>query len=228
MVELQDTVAVPEFVILLGVIGAQPRLAGTVSARITVPAKPLTAETVMVEIADPPDGLALGEVAEMMKSVTATTTVAELVRVPLVPFMVTVYVPLVVEFTVKVDVAVPPLVKVMLVALRIALGPGGETVVERLTVPVKPFTLETVMVEGPEDPALTDRLVGLGARLKLAGPSGMSLVNLTLTGAKVPSLYSRSSVALDPVGLMLVTWLSDAVFNHMMVAFQDPPEGSRM
>ncbi len=205
MVELQDTVAVPEFVILLGVIGAQPRLAGTVSARVTVPAKPLTAETVMVEIADPPAWLALGEVAEMTKSVTATTTVAELVRVPLVPFMVTVYVPMVVEFTVKVDVAVPPLVKVMLVALRIALGPGGETVVERLTVPVKPFTLETVMVEGPEDPALMDRLVGLGARPKLAGSSGMSLVNLTWTGAEVPSAYSRSSVALDPVGLMLVT-----------------------
>jgi len=54
MVELQDTVAVPALVTLVGVIAPQVRFAGTVSVRATVPVNPLTAVTVMVEVADVP------------------------------------------------------------------------------------------------------------------------------------------------------------------------------
>jgi len=50
-----------------------------------------------------------------------------------------VYVPVVVEFAVSVDVPVPPLVRVMLEGLRDAVRPEGEMFVERETVPVKPF-----------------------------------------------------------------------------------------
>jgi hypothetical protein len=53
-VELQDRVAVPELVTLVGVIAPQVKLAGTVSVRATVPVKPLTAVTVIVEVADVP------------------------------------------------------------------------------------------------------------------------------------------------------------------------------
>ena len=52
IVELHDTVAVPEPVTLVGEIAPQVRLAGTVSVRLTIPVKPLTAVTVMVEVAD--------------------------------------------------------------------------------------------------------------------------------------------------------------------------------
>ena len=74
---------------LVGVIAPQVRLAGTVSVRETVPVKPLTAATVMVEVAEVPTVTAAGEVAEMVKSVTVNVAVAECVRVPLVPVIVT-------------------------------------------------------------------------------------------------------------------------------------------
>jgi len=64
-----------------------------------------------------------------------------------------VYVPLVVELAVSVDVPVPPLVRVMLEGLRDALRPEGETFADRETVPVKPLRLVKVMVETAEEPA---------------------------------------------------------------------------
>jgi hypothetical protein len=76
IVELQDTVAVPEFVTLVGVIAPQVRLAGTVSVRLTVPVNPLRAATVMVEVAEVPTVTAAGDVAVMVKSVTVKVTVA--------------------------------------------------------------------------------------------------------------------------------------------------------
>ena len=51
-VALQETVAVPEPVTVPGVIAAHVRPAGTVSVRVTTPAKPLTAVIVIVETAD--------------------------------------------------------------------------------------------------------------------------------------------------------------------------------
>lgn len=88
MVELHETVAVPEFVRLVGLIAPQVRLAGTVSVRLTVPVKPLTAVTVIVEVADTPALTAAGEVAAMLKSLTVKVAVVECDSVPLVPVMV--------------------------------------------------------------------------------------------------------------------------------------------
>ena len=61
--------------------------------------------------------------------------------------------PLVVEVTVRVEVPVPPLVKLTLVGLRDAVRPEGETVAESETVPVKLYRLFTVTVKVPEEPA---------------------------------------------------------------------------
>ena len=77
MVELQETVAVPEPVTLVGVIAPQVRLAGTVSVRLTTPAKPLIAVTVMVEVAETPALTAAGLDAAIVKSVTMNVAVAE-------------------------------------------------------------------------------------------------------------------------------------------------------
>jgi hypothetical protein len=88
MVELHATVAVPEFVTLVGAIAPQVRLAGTVSVSTTVPVNPLIAAIVMVEVADVPTVTAAGEVAEMEKSVTVKVAVVEWLRVPLVPVIV--------------------------------------------------------------------------------------------------------------------------------------------
>jgi hypothetical protein len=87
-VELQDTVAVPELVTLVGEIAPHVRFAGTVSVSETTPVKPLSAETVIVEVAETPTLTAAGEVAEMLKSVTVNVAVVEWVRVPLVPVIV--------------------------------------------------------------------------------------------------------------------------------------------
>jgi len=51
-VALQETVAVPEPVTVLGVIAPQVRPAGTVSVSVTTPEKPLTAVIVIVDTAD--------------------------------------------------------------------------------------------------------------------------------------------------------------------------------
>ncbi len=52
LVELHETVAVPEPVTLVGVMAPQVNPAGGVSVRETVPANPPREVTVMVEVAD--------------------------------------------------------------------------------------------------------------------------------------------------------------------------------
>ena len=52
VVELQDTVAVPDPVTLVGVIAPHVSPVAGVSVRETTPANPLRAVTVMVEVAD--------------------------------------------------------------------------------------------------------------------------------------------------------------------------------
>ena len=49
---MHETVAVPEPVTVPGVIAPHVRPAGTVSVRVTTPAKPLTAAIVIVDTAD--------------------------------------------------------------------------------------------------------------------------------------------------------------------------------
>jgi hypothetical protein len=77
IVELQDTVAVPELTTLVGEIAPQVRLAGTVSVRLTVPVNPFSAAIVIVEVAETPAFTAAGEVAVTVKSVTVKMAVVE-------------------------------------------------------------------------------------------------------------------------------------------------------
>ena len=74
---------------MFGLITPQLRPTGAVSLKLTVPVKPFTAAIVIVEVADTPALTAAGEVAVTVKSVTANVAVAERVRVPLVPVIVT-------------------------------------------------------------------------------------------------------------------------------------------
>jgi len=79
---------VPELVILAGVMAAQVRFAGILSVKATVPVKPLTAATVMVDVAETPTSTAAGEVALMVKSLIVNVAVVECDKGPLVPVMV--------------------------------------------------------------------------------------------------------------------------------------------
>ena len=77
-------------VTLPGVIAPQVRLAGTVSVRVIVPVNPLSAVTVIVDVADVPTVTAAGDVAAMLKSRTMNVAVVGCERAPLVPVMVSV------------------------------------------------------------------------------------------------------------------------------------------
>ncbi len=68
----------------------QLKLAGTVSVSETTPANPLTAVTVIVEVADTPAFTAAGEDAAIVKSRTVKVAVVECDNVPLVPVIVSV------------------------------------------------------------------------------------------------------------------------------------------
>ena len=62
------------------------------------------------------------------------------------------------------------LVRATLVGDRVHVRPvDGETTSDRATVPVKPLTAETVIVEVPGEPWTTETVVGLAATVKSAG-----------------------------------------------------------
>lgn len=151
IVELQASVAVPEPVTLLGVMAPQVRLAGTVSVRLTAPAKPLTAVTVIVEVIEVltvPEG----EVAAIVKSTKLNVAVEECViaGVALVPVIDSVKVPAAAEL--QETVALPePVTLEGVIALHVR--PAG-TVSVSVTVPLNPFEAVTVIVEEADAPAL--------------------------------------------------------------------------
>ena len=73
---------------LVGEIAPQVRPDGTVSVRLTVPAKPLRAVIVIVEVAEVLIRTAAGDEAAIVKSVTVKVAVAVCTSVPLVPVTV--------------------------------------------------------------------------------------------------------------------------------------------
>lgn len=88
IVALQETVAVPDPVRLVGLIAPQTRPEGTFSVSDTVPAKWFSEVTVMVEVADTPTLTAAGEEAVVVKSRNWNRAVAVRTREALVPVKV--------------------------------------------------------------------------------------------------------------------------------------------
>jgi hypothetical protein len=158
--ELQGNVAVAVNggrVTLAGAIAPQARPAGTVSVNATVPANPFRPVTVIVEAADWPAFTAAGEVAVMVKSGGAPkvkVAVAVWTRVPLVPVIVTAKLPTVVLLQDRVAVAGNGGITLNGV-IAPQVRPTG-TVSVRATVPAKPFSAVTVIVDVAEEPAGTD------------------------------------------------------------------------
>ena len=85
---LQETVATPEPVTVPGLIAPQVKPEGTVSVSVTIPANPLSALIVIVEVDDWPALIGAGEDEDMMKSWNRKIAVAVWTREPLVPVMV--------------------------------------------------------------------------------------------------------------------------------------------
>ena len=61
---------------------------------------------------------------------------------------------------------VPEAPSTTLVGVKVHVRPAGETAEVRLTVPAKPLTLATVIVDVPDAPATMVTLVGLAVTVK--------------------------------------------------------------
>jgi hypothetical protein len=161
VVELHESVAVPEPLTLAGVIGPQVSPAGTVSVSETVPVNPPVPVTVMVDVADWPTSPAAGEVAVIVKSAagfTVNVTVAECTRLLLVEVTVTTKVP--VEVNVHDSVEVPEPVMVVGDRVQAALF------AVRVAVPENPLIAVSVIVDVPAVFTATVTLVGLAVIVK--------------------------------------------------------------
>ncbi len=122
-------------------------------AMLTIPVKPLTGTTVMVEVPEAPAsrgptvvGLAL--TVRSGRRLTMTTTTVEWVRLPPVPVTVTLKVPSTEPSTVSMEVPLPPRRE----GLSNTLMAPEEGVAPSVTRPENPFRLVIVMVELLEDP----------------------------------------------------------------------------
>jgi hypothetical protein len=162
----QDNAKVPDPVTPVGFrVQLRPVEGDTAAVRLTTPAKPLTAVTVIVEVAVPATLIAADVgLALIVKSWTTNVTVAVWDNDPLVPVTVTVNVVEVVEEHDSVEVWLAP--NTMLVGFNVHVKPAGVTDEVRATVPVNPLTGATVIVDVPAVPALTLTLVGDAATVK--------------------------------------------------------------
>jgi len=156
-----DVWAAPN-VTLLGVSEqVRPVVGETDEVRVTVPVKPLTGVTVIVEVPAAPAltvtlvGLA---VTMMLVPVTLNVTVAVRDRPAFVPVTITVNVPPDVKVHERVEVPEP----VTLVGLRV----HAALFAVRLTTPAKPLVPATVIVEVSGVFALPDTFVGLATTVK--------------------------------------------------------------
>src|SRR2546426_10910757 len=93
MVALQDTAAVPDPVMLVGIIAPQVSPDGIVSVRATLPVKPFSAIIVIVEVGVCPTFTGGGEEAVTVKSTKLNVAVVVCTRELLVPITVRAYVP---------------------------------------------------------------------------------------------------------------------------------------
>ena len=136
----------------------------TDTVRPTVPANPLMLVTVTVEVSVAP-GVPVTVVgnSEIEKSCTTHVTVVVWESAPLDPVTVMVKVPAL-PLPDSVEVPEPP---VIMVGFRVAEKPvDGDMERLRETVPMKPWTGDTVMVDEHVAPALTVMLVGLAFIVK--------------------------------------------------------------
>jgi hypothetical protein len=174
--------------------------------RLTLPLKPFTGLTVMVLVPLPPcvTVTLVGE-ADRPKSGVATAftvrvTVVLWLKLPDVPVIVTVAVPVV---AVPLAVSVKVLLPVVLAGLKLAVTPEGKPEADRLTLPLKPFTGLTVMVLVPLPPWVTETLVGEADRLKSGVGAAFTVRVTVVVWLKLPDVPVIVTVAVPVVAVPL-------------------------
>ena len=150
-------------------IAPQLSPAGPLSVKATVPVNPLVGVSVIVEVVVDPGFTDVGEVAVIVKlggAANVNEAVAEWLREPLEPLIVTVYTFWVAELQDRLAVPDPD---TLLGEIVLQFRPLG-TVVDNAIVPVKPFTDVRVIVEVVDCPALTG--AGVLAAIVKSGCTG--------------------------------------------------------
>jgi hypothetical protein len=185
---------------------------------VALPAKPVAPISASVQT----EGRAVGGGA----AVTVRESDVVLVKLPEVPVMVTVAVP-VVAVLLAASVKVLEFVGlVVLGGLKEAVTPAGKTeVVDRLTLPLKPFSGETETALEPLAPCTTDKVFGEAEREKLGTAAAVTVrltvvvfvkapevpVMVTLNVPVVAVLLAVSVKVLEFVGLVVLAGLKEAV-----------------
>jgi len=196
--------AVNASVLLVALVGLKEAVTpdGTPDAEnATLPLNPFCGATVTVLVPVPPcttltllgeaDSVKLGTGAAL----TVRDTLVVAVKLPDVPVMVIVAGPVV---AVLLAVNVNVLVDVALVELNVAVTPFGTPVAERATVPLKPFSGDTVTVVLPlAPPCVTVTLAGDADSVKF-GVEGGGVVTETLSNVAVVSAVVLPLVTARP------------------------------
>ncbi len=179
---LRVSIDVPEPPVIEVGLTVAVRPVDGVAVSVTVPAKPFDGVTVIVEVPCTPvlsGPIVVGSAVRLKSGTTTlTVTVAEWESDPLVPVNVMVYVPAGVEEVVKivrVEVLVPPAVKVTGLGLNMKVRPVTGEVVDaaRSTLPAKLYRLASVMVEVAELPATM--LAGVAAFAEILKSGGWTM-----------------------------------------------------
>lgn len=133
-------------------------------------------------------------------AVTVRVTLVECVRVPEVPEIVTVEVPVVaVELTVKVRM----LVVVVLTGLNATVTPAGRPAADKATLPVKPLTGFTVMVLLPVPPCATVTLAGEADSEKSGAAGEFTVSEMVVVCVSAPEVPVIVMVAVPVVAVLL-------------------------
>jgi hypothetical protein len=149
--------------------------------------------------------------------VTVRESVVELVKVPEVPVMVTLSVP-VVAMLLAVSVKVLEFVGlVALAGLNEAVTPAGSADAAKLTLPVKPFCGETETVLEPFVPCMIDKVVGEAEREKLGTAAAVTVSESVVELVKVPEVPVMVTVAVPVVAVPLVVSVRVLEFMGLIV-----------
>jgi len=112
-------------------------------------------------------------------------SVVVLVRLPEIPVIVTVAVPVA---AVPLAVRVKVLLVAVLVGLNDAVTPLGRPVADKLTPPLKPFKGVTVIVLVPAPPCTMLKLLGDAASVKFGTGAGLIVRNTVTVVSKLPEV----------------------------------------
>jgi hypothetical protein len=172
-------------------------LGSPLALRVTLPAKPPAGLIVIALVVLPPAstvgvfGAAVSVKLPTDDSLTASAIVVLAVRLPDVPVIVTIAVPVAaMALAFRVNV----LVEVVEFGLNVAVTPLGSPDAASVTLPLNPFSAVTVMVLVPSPPCTIDTLVGEATKAKPLSPPGQLLARLVAFTVPIPVAKSQPVV----------------------------------